>query len=258
MEGMVWGGVFEGMSHGTAHAEGCAPQMRIAIICIAAPAHSTWAPGTFGLEICLGSLYTRPMHTPRFSPAADRNKQPILDVLRTVLPPQGHALEIASGTGQHLAWFAQHVPQWTWQPTDATAEGFADIEAHIAGLDNVRKPQVLDVMHTPWLDADNQFDAIYCANMLHISPWQTTTALMQGSAAQLAAGGVLITYGPYLEDSVVTAEGNRSFDASLRAQNPAWGIRRLEDVMVIATGAGLRLAQRHALPANNLLLVWQR
>ena len=127
------------------------------------------------------------MHPPRFSLAADRNKQPILDVLRTVLLPQGRALEIASGTGQHVAWFAQHFPQWTWQPSDATSEGFADIKAYTAGFDTVRKPQVLDVMHTPWLDADSRFDAIYCANMLHISPWQTTTALMQDSATHLAA-----------------------------------------------------------------------
>ena len=198
------------------------------------------------------------MHPPRFSLAADRNKQPILDVLRTVLLPQGRALEIASGTGQHVAWFAQHFPQWTWQPSDATPEGFADIKAYTAGFDTVRKPQVLDVMHMPWLDADSHFDAIYCANMLHISPWQTTTALMQGSAAHLATGGVLITYGPYLEDTVVTAEGNCSFDKSLRAQNPAWGIRRLKDVEQVATRAGMQLAQRRALPANNLLLVWQR
>ena len=222
MTGVVLGGVLEGMPHGTAR------------------------------------LYTRSMHIPRFSPAADRNKQPILDVLRSVLPPQGHALEIASGTGQHVAWFAQHLPQWTWQPSDATPEGFTDIEAHTVGLATVRKPQLLDVMHTPWLDAGSRFDAIYCANMLHISPWPTTSALVQGSATHLAPGGVLITYGPYLEDTVATAEGNRSFDASLRAQNPAWGIRRLEDVVQVAAQAGLRLAQRHALPANNLLLVWQR
>ena len=199
-----------------------------------------------------------PMHIPRFSPAADRNKQAILEVLRTVLPPQGHTLEIASGTGQHVAWFAEHLPLWTWQPTDATAEGFADIAAHTAGLMNVRQPQRLDVLDTPWLIADARFDAIYCANMLHIAPWQTTTALLQGSALHLATGGMLITYGPYLEDTVATAEGNLSFDASLRAQNPAWGIRRLEEVIQAAAHAGLQLTQRHAMPANNLLLVWQR
>ena len=198
------------------------------------------------------------MYTPRFSPAADRNKQPILEILREVLPPRGHALEIASGTGQHVAWFATHIPQWIWQPTDATAESFVDIEAHSAGLGAVHKPQLLDVMHTPWLDAQSRFDAIYCANMLHISPWPTTAALMHGSATHLAPAGVLITYGPYLEDSVATAEGNLSFDASLRAQNPAWGIRKLEDVAQVAKQAGLQLAQSHALPANNLLLVWKR
>ena len=198
------------------------------------------------------------MHTPRFSPAADRNKQAILEVLRTVLPPQGHALEIASGTGQHVAWFAAQLPHWTWQPTDATAEGFADIAAHTAGLNNVRQPQRLDVLEAPWLAADASFDAIYCANMLHIAPWPTTTTLLQGSAQHLAAGGRLITYGPYLEVGVDTAQGNLSFDASLRAQNPAWGIRRLEDVLQVAAQAGLQLTQRHAMPANNLLLVWQR
>ncbi len=198
------------------------------------------------------------MHTPRFSPAADRNKQPILEVLRAVLPPRGQALEIASGTGQHVAWFAQHAPHWTWQPSDVTADGFADIEVRTAGLVSVRKPQLLDVTDLPWLDAGSRFDAIYCANMLHISPWETTTALMQGSAAHLATDGILVTYGPFLEDAVITSTGNLEFDASLRAQNPLWGIRRLEDVMQIAAHAGLRLIQRHRLPANNLLLVWGR
>ncbi len=198
------------------------------------------------------------MHTPRFSPAADRNKHVILEVLRTLLPAHGHALEIASGTGQHTAWFAAHLPHWTWQPTDATPDGFADIEAHTAGLGTVFQPQLLDVLRTPWLGADSRFDAIYCANMLHISPWETTPALMHGSAAHLAAGGLLITYGPYLEDTVSTAEGNQSFDQSLRAQNPHWGIRRKEEVVRVAAQAGLRLALRQPMPANNLLLVWQR
>ena len=91
------------------------------------------------------------MAQPDFSPSAERNKQPILETLQTFLPAQGTALEIASGTGQHVAWFAQHLPQWTWQPSDATEEGFADIEAHTAGLNTVRSPQVLDVMRSPWL-----------------------------------------------------------------------------------------------------------
>ena len=206
----------------------------------------------------LTPLYTCHVHTPRFSPAADRNKQSILEVLQSVLPAQGHALEIASGTGQHIAWFASRLPHWTWQPTDAAPQYFADLETRTVGLNTVRKPQVLDVMRTPWLDVGSPFNAIYCANMLHISPWEAASALMHGSAAHLADGGMLVTYGPYLEDTVATAEGNLSFNESLRAQNPAWGIRRLEDVMQIAAEAGLQLTERHALPANNLLLVWHR
>ncbi len=100
------------------------------------------------------------------------------------------------------------------------------------------------------------FDLVYCANMLHIAPWACCAGLMQGAARHLAPGGRLVTYGPYLEDGVPTAPGNRDFDASLRERNPAWGLRRLEDVAQVAAQAGLRLAARHALPANNLLLVW--
>lgn len=200
------------------------------------------------------------MPQPDFSPAADRNKQPILDVLRTLLPQSGNALEIASGTGQHIAWFAAALPQWTWQPSDATSAGFGSITAWASEqrVTNVRPPLVLDVMAANWLPEDRRFDLIYCANMVHISPWATTAALMQGSARHLAAAGMLVTYGPYLEDGVPTSPGNLSFDQSLRAQNPAWGIRHLEDVTQQAALAGLRLAARHAMPANNLLLVWAR
>jgi hypothetical protein len=201
------------------------------------------------------------MTEPAFSPAADRNKQPILEVLQQVLPSQGRALEIASGTGQHVAWFAQHLPHWTWQPTDADAPALNSIDARIAhgSLANVRTPLLLDVMSPVWLPADTQpFDAIYCANMLHIAPWPTCAALMQGAARHLTAGGMLLTYGPYLEDAVSTASGNRTFDDSLRAQNAAWGLRRREDVEREAAQVGLRLAQRLDLPANNLLLVWTR
>lgn len=200
------------------------------------------------------------MPQPNFSPAADRNKQPILDVLLKVLPVQGKALEIASGTGQHVAWFAASLPQWTWQPTDAMPAALDSIAAWVAeqGLLNVRPALVLDVMASEWLPGDAKFDLIYCANMLHISPWATCAALMQGAARHLTPGGVLVTYGPYLEDDVPTSEGNLSFDQSLRTQDPAWGIRRREDVEQQAARAGLRLLERHAMPANNLLLVWGR
>ena len=126
------------------------------------------------------------------------------------------------------------------------------------GLANVHPPVQLDVMAPGWLPQPTLFDLVYCANMLHISPWATCAALMQGSAQHLAVDGVLVTYGPYLEADVPTAEGNLAFDQSLRMRNPAWGIRRREDVEQVAADAGLRLAARHAMPANNLLLVWAR
>ena len=176
------------------------------------------------------------------------------------MPAHGHALEIASGTGQHVARFAAAFAQWTWQPTDAMSAALACISAWVAeqALPNVHPPLVLDVMATEWLPGSAQFDLIYCANILHISPWATCAALMQGSARHLAPSGLLVTYGPYLEGDVSTSEGNLAFDQSLRAQDPAWGIRRLADVAQMAAGVGLRLHTRHAMPANNLLLVWAR
>ena len=200
------------------------------------------------------------MPSSSFSPAADRNKQPILEVLCRVLPERGSALEIASGTGQHVAWFAAGLPHWTWQPTDAQPGALDTIAGRIAqqGLANVLQPVLLDVMAPHWLPEDASFDLVFCANMLHIAPWETCAALMHGSARHLAPGGALITYGPYLEDGVATSAGNLAFDASLREENAAWGIRRREDVELQADQVGLRLSARHAMPANNLLLVWQR
>ena len=199
-----------------------------------------------------------------FSPAADRNKQAILDVLKQVLPEKASVLEIASGTGQHITFFAAALPHVTWQPTDADAAALPAIAARLQEnkRTNVREPLQLDVLSAQWpangTAFTEPFDAIYCANMLHIAPWATCEALMQGSNRHLATGGVLITYGPYLEAGVPTAPGNLAFDESLRTQNPAWGIRRLEDVMEQARRAGLRLHERHAMPANNLLLVWRK
>ena len=202
------------------------------------------------------------MNTLPCSAAAERNKQAIFETLHGLLPAQGVALEIASGTGQHVACFATGLPQWTWQPTDYQTSALPVITARVTqqALANVRAPQQLDVMAAQWFageDAVPRFDLIFCANMLHIAPWETCAALMQGSARHLSPTGVLVTYGPYLEDEVATAAGNLDFDRSLRAQDPAWGIRRRADVEIEAVRAGLMLAARHAMPANNLLLVWR-
>ncbi|MGJ7610167.1 MULTISPECIES: DUF938 domain-containing protein [unclassified Variovorax] len=195
------------------------------------------------------------------STAADRNKQPILDVLMQTLGARGTALEIASGTGQHAAWFAAALSGWTWQPTDADARLLPVLASRVAqaALPNLRAPLLLDVMSAQWPSQGDafaeRFDAVYCANMLHISPPATCAALMEGAARHLLPGGLLITYGPYFEDDT-PAPSNVAFDGSLRARNPAWGIRRLEDVKAQARRSGLALRERHAMPANNLLLVF--
>jgi SAM-dependent methyltransferase len=192
------------------------------------------------------------------SPAADRNKEPILAQLRSILGERGTALEIASGTGQHAVWFAGTLPGWTWQPSDADPGMLPAITERIAqsGLENLLPPRQLDVTALPWPPFARAFDAIFCANMLHIAPWDACPALMAGAARHLAPGGRLITYGPYFGQDVPPAPSNLAFDESLRARDPSWGIRRLEDVVAEARRTGLALAQRHAMPANNLLLVF--
>jgi Protein of unknown function (DUF938) len=198
------------------------------------------------------------------SPAAERNRAPILQVLRNILPDSGHALEIASGTGQHVAHFASHMPGWVWQPSDAQADGFESIRLWCAqtGTANVREPLRLDVMATRWPSEGDEFadkfDAIFCANMLHITPWATCAALMAGASKYLLPGGALITYGPHIEREVPTSPGNVAFDESLRQRNPVWGIRNLEDVMHQAAIAELHLTQRINMPANNLMLAFRR
>ena len=200
----------------------------------------------------------------QYSPAAERNRAPILEVLRQILPDNGQALEIASGTGQHVAHFASNMPGWVWQPSDAQADGFESVRAWRAqaSVVNVREPVLLDVMAPAWptgsAEFPDKFDAIFCANMLHIAPWATCAALMAGSAKYLSPEGALITYGPYLEHDVPTSPGNLAFGESLRLRDPAWGIRALEDVVHQAALAGLRLRERVAMPANNLLLVFRR
>ena len=204
------------------------------------------------------------MLIPQHSPAAERNALPILQVLQSLLPDRGRALEVASGTGQHVAALAVALPGWTWQPSDLHGDHFDSIAAWCAqaGVRDVRAPVRLDVLATRWPSAKpafaEPFELVYCANMLHIAPWACCAGLMQGAARQLAPGGQLITYGPYLEEGVPTAPSNLGFDTNLRQRDPAWGIRRLDDVAREAAHAGLRLAARHALPAHNLLLVFER
>lgn len=203
------------------------------------------------------------MTKPDFSPAAERNKQPILEVLQTFLPTTGRALEIASGTGQHVVWFAQQLPLWAWQPTEVHRGALYNIEVRAAEADltNVLEAIQLDVCTEPWFpDATEPpaFDLIFCANMLHIAPWEACGALMRGAAHHLAPGGVLVTYGPYFEAEGTPAQSNVEFDVSLREHNAGWGIRQRKEVEREAAAAGMHLRARQAMPANNLLLVWER
>lgn len=191
-----------------------------------------------------------------FSAAAERNRGPILEVLRRVLPKRAVVLEIASGTGQHAAHFAAAEPGWTWQPSDVTADALPAIAARCTGLANVLPPLALDVLAQPWATTLGRFDALYCANMLHISPQATGAGLVRAAVDHLAPAGRLVVYGPFIVAGEPTSPGNLAFDADLRARDPAWGLRRLGDLIATARAAGLEFVQRFDMPANNLTLVF--
>lgn len=192
------------------------------------------------------------------SPATARNRDPILAVLRDHLPAAGRVLEIAAGTGEHALHMATQLPALTWQPTDPDSQAIASIAAWRAqGPANLLAPLELDAAR-PDSWPVQAADAIVCINMIHISPWAATEGLFTGAGRLLPPEGVLFTYGPYLEDEVPTAPSNLAFDASLRSRNPAWGLRRREDVEALAAAQGLALHARIAMPANNLSLVFRR
>ena len=194
----------------------------------------------------------------RHSAAAERNRAPILEQLERLLPARGVALEIASGSGQHAAHFAAALPRWQWQPSDGDTGALPSIDAWCAHLGNVRPAVVIDVLRASWRGAPDRVDLMFCANLLHISPWPTCAALMRGAARHLAPDGVLVVYGPFVVDDTPTAPSNLAFDADLRARDPAWGLRRLADVASTAEAEGLRLRERISMPANNLLAVFAR
>ena len=194
----------------------------------------------------------------RHAPATLRNRDAIVAVLRDWLPATGSVLEVASGSGEHALHFAAAFPDMDWQPTDPDPAGLTSIAAYRvdAGLANIAPPIALDAASDVWpLD---RADAILCINMVHISPWEATTGLLAGAVRLLARGAPLILYGPYFEPDAPTAESNLAFDASLRSRNPAWGLRDTDAVKAAAVDAGLAFAERRAMPANNLMLLFRR
>jgi hypothetical protein len=194
----------------------------------------------------------------RFAPATERNREPILAVLSRVLPAAGLILEIASGSGQHAAYFAPGLPGRTWQPTDADPAALASIAAWREQMpcEGLLPPLALDVCEPRWpLEAAA---AIVNINMIHISPWRACVSLLRGAARLLSPGQVLYLYGPFMRDGAHTAPSNASFDASLRAQNPAWGVRDLGAVTEVAQLAGFELDEIVEMPANNLSVVFRR
>jgi SAM-dependent methyltransferase len=191
-------------------------------------------------------------------PAPERNKAPILDVLRRVLPAQGKVLEVASGTGQHIVHFAQGLPELAWLPSDPEVAHRDSIQARTtaSGCANIAPPLNLDVLDRPW--PVGKVDAILCINMIHIAPWPATLALLQEAGAVLEPKGVLYLYGPYRRAGHPTAPSNEDFDADLRRRNPEWGLRSLEDVQREAARAGFALQEVVEMPANNLSVVLAR
>ena len=190
--------------------------------------------------------------------APQRNQDPILTVLKRVLPETGTALEVASGSGQHAAYFAGALPGWRWQPSDIDPRNLASIEAYVAeaGLPNLPRPITLDVTTSSWLSTP--VDLVFCANMIHIAPWECTGGLVVGAGRHLVPGGRLVTYGPYRIGGRHTAPSNAAFHESLRGRDARWGVRDLEAVVALAEDVGLRLVERIEMPANNQTVVFTK
>jgi SAM-dependent methyltransferase len=194
----------------------------------------------------------------QYRPHVARNRDPILDVLRRLLPPKGVVLEVASGSGEHAAYFAQTLPALDWQPTDPDPDALASIAAHRAdtGLANLLPPLRIDVTVKEW--PVDRADAVICCNMIHVAPWAACEGLIAGAARVLPAGGLLYLYGPYKIGGRHTAPTNLAFDEQLRARDPAWGIRDLNDVTALAGQHGFALAETVPMPANNLSVIFRR
>ncbi|MCH4891649.1 DUF938 domain-containing protein [Sphingomonas sp. SFZ2018-12] len=192
----------------------------------------------------------------KHAPATLRNREPIADALADLLPASGTVLEIASGSGEHVAYLAGRYPALRWQPSDPDPAALASIAAWCEGLKNVAVPLELDAAAPVWPTA--AADAIFCANMVHIAPWEAALGLIAGAGRLLAPGAPLILYGPFTRADVPTAPSNLAFDESLRSRDPRWGLRAVEAMDAVADQHGLARERLIEMPANNLMLVWRR
>ncbi len=199
----------------------------------------------------------------QYAPATLRNREPILQVLLQVLPPQGTVLEIASGTGEHAVFFAPHLHPRQWLPSDPNPVARQSIVAwqKYCPSDNLHSPLALDVQNLDWSSdrhlPNQAIQAIVNINMIHIAAWSACLGLMSGARKILPAGGILYLYGPFKQGGNHTADSNADFDASLRSQNPEWGVRDLEAVVSVAEAENFSLLKIQPMPANNLSVIFQ-
>ncbi|NJL47170.1 MAG: DUF938 domain-containing protein [Leptolyngbyaceae cyanobacterium SM2_5_2] len=216
---------------------------------------------------------TQPSDARAYAPATQRNREPILAVLQRILPPAGTILEISSGTGEHAVFFAPRLAPRPWVPSDPNPLARESIAAwqQTMPAENLHPPLAIDVTYLDWplslqeslhllatLDLTQQpLHAIVNINMIHIAPWQACLGLMAGAGQILPHGGILYLYGPFKQAGQHTAPSNLAFDNSLRAQNPAWGVRDLEAVVAAAQEQGLVWVETVTMPANNFSVVFR-
>ncbi len=199
-----------------------------------------------------------------FAPATARNRDPILEQLKILLPEKAAVLEIASGTGEHGAYFSEHLPNIIWQPTNYDQQHLKSTAAwqrHTART-NYLPVLELDATSEVWPMETSQnalnFNAIFNANMIHISPWQVTEGLFKGAARVLPASGMLILYGPYKVDGKHTSQSNVEFEEWLKAQDSSFGVRDIDDVTQEAKKNGLMHRKSISMPANNFIQLFEK
>lgn len=197
----------------------------------------------------------------QYSPATQRNRQPILDILKKIIPLSGNILEIASGTGEHAVFFAPHFYPRKWISSDVNSQNIESIKSwkNICAIDNLEFPLILDVTKDDWGIRENlkPITSIVNSNMIHISSWETCIGLMRGAKKILPSGGILYLYGPFKINNQHTSVSNQQFDQSLKRQNPQWGIRNLDDVILVAKENGLIFQEMIKMPANNMSIIFE-